>query len=119
MAKIGRPSKYTKEVVDDLASQIEVIADEYLISDIMFHLSEIALKLGFLREYAGKFAELSDDFNYAWKKAKEVQEVNFAKALRTTGSNTAGIIFSMKNCCTWRDKKEIEINDKRVLLDVE
>lgn len=117
MAKTGRPKKYDKEYLDALALHLEEKAEYYLESQLMFFLSEVALKLGFLKDYFDDFSEKNENFALALKKLKSVQEINFGKNLIKRESNTGGIIFAMKNCCGWRDAKQIEVTDKKILLD--
>jgi len=115
----GRPTKYTDKVLAEFAVEIEKIADDYNSSKVMFHISRVAINLGFLPDYFDDFSKKSESFSLALKRLKVIQECNFADALIRNGSNTTGIIFSMKNCCGWRDKREVEHTGKVLILDDE
>jgi hypothetical protein len=47
---------------------------------------------------------------------KQKQELRLGKWLMSKDNSTAGIIFAMKNCCTWRDNPDTETDDDDTIV---
>uniref|UniRef100_A0A6M3X9E1 Putative terminase small subunit n=1 Tax=viral metagenome TaxID=1070528 RepID=A0A6M3X9E1_9ZZZZ len=104
--KMGRPLKYTDEKITALAKEVHKIADQCQKSGMMLHRHKVALQLGLYPEHFLQFADKNQDFSYAIKHLKAVQEINYHDCLVKKGCNTVGIIFAMKNCAGWRDHQD-------------
>ncbi len=102
----GRPMKFNSP------QEIEKLADEYFkMCDEKgkpYTITGLALALDTDRRTLLNYEE-KDDFFPTIKKIKQKVE-NYAEEKLFNGSNTAGVIFNLKNNYGWVDKQEVDTN---------
>jgi hypothetical protein len=107
MRKMGRPTKYKKEYCELL---IEHGKQGHT-------LESFAATIGVDRDTLKEWAKTHPEFSAAKKRYKDFQQLTLEKIglAGMTGKlqrfNSTAWIFMMKNCCGWRDKKEIEVQE--------
>lgn len=104
MAKIGRPVKYTPEVIEDIAEKLLLWAED----PKSFWLGEFCIKHGLWRQRLDEFANKSPEFSDALKRVKEIQETRLVLLAMARKIDTTMAIFALKNVAGWRDKRETE-----------
>jgi len=108
----GRPSKYQprycKEIVTFFnVNPYKIIKGIKIANDLKF-LSAFARKVGVCHETLHEWDKVHPDFSVAYKKAKELQERNLVTCGLHGLYQQPFAIFTAKNICGWRDKKEVE-----------
>lgn len=101
---VGRPKKYNSvEEMQQLINDYFNYCDE---NKKPYTVSGLANALDLTRQSLLNYEE-NDDFFDTIKRAKSKIE-QFAEECLFVGSNTAGVIFNLKNNYNWKDKQEIE-----------
>ena len=108
--------KYTNEVIEKHADGIV----EYMKRPDVYWLNDYALEHGLHREYFTWWSKSNEKFYHAYKIAKEIQESKLVKMGMGPDSNTAFVIFTLKNVAMWRDKQpdEVDINATNIQINV-
>lgn len=106
MAKPGPKcgSKYDGFFLEDEAIALEKWVK--LKGTTAFWLKEFALERGYHSSYFAGFAEKSEHFAKALKRAKDQQEINLCRYAMIKGANQSFAIFALKNIAGWRDSIE-------------
>lgn len=99
---MGRPKKYTDDYIDKLGNEML----EWFKDPKEFWLKDFAIKNGFPSQLFSVFAEKSDKFSEALKKAKDIQESKLVRMGFNKKFNCAMAIFALKNVSGWRDMLE-------------
>lgn len=112
----GRPMKFKSP------EEIEIKANEYFkmcdLNDKPYTITGLAIALDTDRRTLLNYEE-KDEFFHTIKKAKQKVE-NYAEERLFNGSNTAGVIFNLKNNYGWVDRQEVEANvTANVEVDIE
>lgn len=101
---VGRPKKYNSvEEMQQLINDYFNYCDE---NKKPYTVSGLANALDLTRQSLLNYEE-DDEFFDTIKRAKSKIE-QFAEECLFVGSNTAGVIFNLKNNYNWKDKQEIE-----------
>lgn len=101
---VGRPKKYNSvEEMQQLINDYFNYCDE---NKKPYTVSGLANALDLTRQSLLNYEE-NDEFFDTIKRAKSKIE-QFAEECLFVGSNTAGVIFNLKNNYNWKDKQEIE-----------
>jgi hypothetical protein len=102
--KVGRPLKF------DSPEQIEKIGEEYFKmcdeSGRPYTITGLALALDTDRRTLVSYGEKEEFFNTIKKLKSKVE--GYAEEALYRNSNTAGVIFNLKNNYGWVDKQEID-----------
>lgn len=106
MNKGGRPVKY--KTPNDLQKKIDAYFAECKESGEHLTVTGLALACDLTRQGLLEYAEKSDEFSDAIKKAKLKVE-NYLEQ-RLFGQNATGCIFNLKNNFGWKDKTETELS---------
>ncbi len=99
-----RPKKYNK--VEEMQRDIDNYFKECDANDRPYTISGLAYALDTTRRTLLDYEE-NDEFSHTIKRAKAKIE-QFVEERLFVGSNTAGVIFNLKNNYNWKDKQEIE-----------
>lgn len=101
---VGRPKKYNSvEEMNEAITNYFKYCDE---NKKPYTVSGLANALDLTRQSLLNYEE-DDEFFDTIKRAKSKIE-QFAEECLFVGSNTAGVIFNLKNNYNWKDKQEIE-----------
>ena len=103
MAKTGRPTKYTKEVLSDLVKRF----DKYIESNTIPIIAEFAYTNNIPRQKLYEFPEFNDTI----KRCIDKKETNLEKGVLSGKLNASMGIFSLKQL-GWRDRQEIDHTTK-------
>lgn len=112
----GRPRKYNNiEEMEQTINKYFKYCDE---NKKPYTVSGLANALDLTRQSLLNYEE-NDEFFDTIKRAKSKIE-QFAEECLFVGSNTAGVIFNLKNNYNWKDKQEIEANiESDVTINIE
>lgn len=101
---MSRPKKYNKveDMQQDISNYFKYCDDKHK----PYTVSGLAFALDMTRQSLLNYEE-DDEFFDTIKRAKAKIE-QFAEECLFMGSNTAGVIFNLKNNYGWKDKQEIE-----------
>lgn len=95
----GRPKKYTDEILKKYADEIIPFMED----SKNLWLKDFAILNNFPSENLSVWAESSEIFSKALKRAKDIQESKLVRLGLSKTSNPAFIIFTLKNVAGWRD----------------
>lgn len=103
----GRPLKFkTPEEIETKAKEYFKMCDE---TNRPYTITGLAIALDTDRQTLINYEEREEYFDTI-KKVKQIVE-NYAEEKLFNGSNTAGVIFNLKNnYSNWKDKQEIDAN---------
>jgi hypothetical protein len=106
----GRPKKYTPELIAKYAEALDRFSSQTPDFDTgaNIFLTEFCTINGIYRQRLVEWAEESEEFADALKRAKTAQEVKISKAALVNKCNPTFAIFALKNVAEWRDKHELE-----------
>lgn len=105
---MARPKKYDDKFIDSLAGELL----EWIKGDKAYFLKNFAIEKGFSSQRLSEFAQKSDKFSEALKKAKDIQESRLFD-LGLVTKNQSFVIFALKNVANWRDaEKQTDNTDK-------
>lgn len=96
---VGRPTKYTVEVIEELADKLI----EYFKDEEHYWLGSFASDNGMWRARLDEFAKENEYFSYALKQAKEIQESRIVRGAMLGKYNCSMAIFALKNVSGYRD----------------
>lgn len=99
-----RPNKFKS--VEEMQKAIDNYFKECDANERPYTISGLAYALDTTRRTLLDYEE-NDEFTHTIKKAKAKIE-QFVEERLFMGSNTAGVIFNLKNNYNWKDKQEIE-----------
>ena len=99
-----RPNKFKS--VEEMQKAIDNYFKECDANERPYTISGLAYALDTTRRTLLDYEE-NDEFTHTIKKAKAKIE-QFVEERLFAGSNTAGVIFNLKNNYNWKDKQEIE-----------
>ena len=99
----GRPTKYTPAFLKKEAVALRKFASDTAIP----FLKEFSSKRGYSAQRISDFAEKSDDFKAALEYQKDIFESKLVKLALFNKINSTFAIFTMKNCCGWRDVRDM------------
>lgn len=103
---MGRPLKFkTPKEIEEKANEYFKDCDE---KEKPYTITGLAIALDTDRKTLLNYED-RDDFFPTIKKIKQKVE-NYAEERLFTGSNTAGVIFNLKNNYGWVDKQEVDAN---------
>lgn len=104
MSEIGRPNKFKS--VEEMEQAIEEYFNYCDENGKPYTISGLAYALDTNRQTLLDYQE-KDEFSDTIKRAKAKIE-RFVEERLFVGSNTAGVIFNLKNNYNWKDKQEID-----------
>ena len=102
----GRPTKYTKEFVDNEAELLE----EWMKQPGNIVLNKFATERGYLRQRLTEFCEISEKFSDTFKKAKEWQENLLIENAVTKVFSDGFTKFILINNHGYADKSETKVS---------
>jgi hypothetical protein len=101
---VGRPLKFkTPKEIEDKANEYFNMCDE---KGKPYTITGLAIALDTDRKTLINYGE-KEEFFHTIKKVKQIVE-NYAEEMLYRSSNTAGVIFNLKNNYGWVDKQEID-----------
>lgn len=103
----GRPKRYTKEFLLDIAEKFEKYIEDTEIPIV----AEFAYLINFPRSSLYQFEE----FETVLKKCIDKKEANLEKLALTNNVNTSMAIFSLKQL-GWTDKVEQNVKSENVVI---
>ena len=101
---MARPNKFKS--VEEMQIAIDNYFKDCDANERPYTISGLAYALDTTRRTLLDYEE-NDEFSHTIKKAKAKIE-QFVEERLFMGSNTAGVIFNLKNNYNWKDKQEIE-----------
>jgi hypothetical protein len=101
---MARPPTYTIEFIEQLADKLE----QWIADPKNFWLGDFASDNGLWRQRLDEFADKSEKFSDALKRAKTIQESRIVQGAMAGILNSTMAIFSLKNVAGWRDVQETE-----------
>ena len=112
---MARPKKYDK--VEDMQRDIDNYFKTCDDKERPYTVSGLANALDLTRQSLLNYEE-DDEFFDTIKRAKSKIE-QFVEESLFTGSNTAGVIFNLKNNYNWKDRQEFEADvNNNVSIDI-
>lgn len=104
MNDIGRPLKYNS--VDEMQKDIDNYFKYCDENKKPYTVSGLANALDMTRQSLLNYEEKEEFFDTIKRAKSKIEQ--FAEESLFIGSNTAGVIFNLKNNYNWKDKQEIE-----------
>jgi hypothetical protein len=115
VAKRKRSKNYTDEDINKLADEL---LKWFKADDTRLWLKDFAIEKNFSSDYLVRFADKNEKFSSSLKKAKDIQESRLVAKGFEKGSNTAFVIFTLKNVAKWRDKQPDEEDDNETVIKI-
>lgn len=90
----------------------------YSNEDVLFLMEFFSLQPYFTRYKIEKMAEEHEIIREIWEELLNMQEVRMLNKMINTPGGDKKFTFVLKNMHNWKDKQEIEVDDKQIKIDI-